>query len=69
MPEGLLMILYSANGRDGWTLVKPEDVPAWVKTSENVARMVHGDMCCDPSTGDEGWYRVEKVSSEGETKQ
>lgn len=69
MPEALLIILRSENGRDGWTAIKNEDVPDWVKDPENIRRMVEGEMCCRPETGDESWYRCEKVSSEGETVQ
>lgn len=69
MAEGLLIILRSENGRDGWTLVKPDEVPEWVKAPDNIARMVDGEICCNPEAGDIGWYRAEKVDSEGETKQ
>lgn len=71
MPEALLIILKSPNGRDGWTLVKPEDVPAWVKEPHRMARLVAGDMMMDPTQGENGtdWYRAEKVDSSGETKQ
>jgi hypothetical protein len=71
MPEALLVILKSDNGRDNWTPVKPEDVPEWVRAQDNMARLVQGDMCMDPTEGEKGsaWYRAEKVESTGETRQ
>lgn len=71
MPEGLLIILKSANGRDGWEPVLPADVPEWVKNPDVMARLVAGDMVCDPTIGEYGsdWYRAERMSSEGENVQ
>lgn len=71
MPQVLAVILKSANGRDGWELVKPEDVPAWVKEPERMARMLAGDMVMDPTQGAAGsdWYRAEKLDAQGETQQ
>lgn len=67
----LLVILKSPNGRDDWTPVKQEDVPDWVKEPDRMARLIDGDMVCDPTMGPTGssWYRAEKVNSDGETKQ
>lgn len=69
--QALLVILRSPNGRDGWTPVKPEDVPAWVKAPDNMAKLVAGEMCMKADEGQSGsdWYRAEKVESKGETKQ
>lgn len=69
--QALLVILRSPNGRDNWEPVKPEDVPAWVKEPQRMARLVDGDMIMDPTEGEKGsaWYRAEKVESKGETKQ
>lgn len=44
---GVLVILTSPNGIDGWTPVKPDDVPSWVKDPDIVARMVDGEACMD----------------------
>lgn len=69
--QALLLILRSRNGRDGWVLVKPEDVPAWVKSPDNMAKLVAGEMCMKSDEGVDGsdWFRAEKVDSTGETKQ
>lgn len=71
LAQGLLVILKSDNGRDGWTPVMPEDVPEWVKAPDNMARLVAGEMCMKPDEGEKGsaWYRAEKLDSQGETKQ
>lgn len=71
MPEGLLVILRTETPRDdaSWKLVLPADVPEWVKEPDNMARLVAGDMCSKPEADEFGWYRAEKVSSDGETKQ
>ena len=71
MAEALLVIMRSANGRDGWTPVAPADVPAWVKEGGNMAKLVAGEMCMKADEGMKGsdWYRAEKLESQGETKQ
>jgi len=55
--EGMFVIFRSENGRDGWKPVKPEDVPDWVKDPDNMAHMVDGEACMDP-TQDSGtdWF-------------
>lgn len=68
MPEGLLIILRSETPRDeaSWKPVLPAEVPEWVKSPDNMARLVAGESCCNPETGDLGWYMAEKVDSSGE---
>lgn len=58
-----LVILRSANGRDGWEMVKPEDVPDWVKSPDNIAMLVRGLSCMKPDEGDKGsdWYCARPV--------
>lgn len=60
MTEANLVILASENGRDQWTPVKPEDVPAWVKEPDNVSRMMAGYACVKCDEGEKGslWYRA-----------
>ncbi|OGT57522.1 MAG: hypothetical protein A3E01_08260 [Gammaproteobacteria bacterium RIFCSPHIGHO2_12_FULL_63_22] len=62
MPLALLVIYRSPNGRDPWTPVPPQDVPAWVKDERNVAQMIAGEMCfnCDDLSGESAWYRAER---------
>ena len=48
--QSFLVIFKSANGRDGWKPVKPEDVPDWVKDPDNVSRLVDGEACMDPTS-------------------
>ena len=69
MPEALIVVWRSENGRDPWEPVLPEDVPDWVKDPKRMARMLEGSMICDPTEGESGsaWYRAEKV--EGQTLQ
>lgn len=60
MTEATLIIIASENGRDPWTLVLPEDVPAWVKAPDNIAKMLRGHECMKADEGDKGskWYRA-----------
>lgn len=53
-----LVILASGNGRDGWSPVKPEDVPEWVKAPDNMGRLVKGETCMKCDEGEKGslWY-------------
>lgn len=69
MPEALIVVWKSANGREDWEPVLPDDVPAWVKEPHRMAKMIEGDMICDPTEGESGsdWYRAEKV--QGQTLQ
>lgn len=60
LKQANLVILTSVNGRDGWHPLKAEEVPDWVKTPDNMARMVAGYQCMDPTQPDDGsaWYRA-----------
>lgn len=49
----------SKNGRDGWELVKPEDVPAWVKDKDVLAHLACGKVAQNCSKPDELIYRAE----------
>jgi hypothetical protein len=63
MPNiGTLIIFQSDNGMDGWTPVKPEDVPAWVKDPDNLARLVDGEACqnTEQESG-EKWYMAQRL--------
>jgi hypothetical protein len=64
--QARLVILESENGRDGWKPLMPEQVPEWVKHPDNLARLVAGEMCMDPTKGDKGspWYRAEKLETQ-----
>lgn len=55
--QGRFVIFTSPNGRDGWMPVKPDAVPEWVKDPDNMARLVEGDACMDPtSESGENWF-------------
>lgn len=58
--EATLIVFCSANGRDGWHPIKPEEVPDWVKNPEVMARLASGEECMDCGQGDVGscWYRA-----------
>lgn len=57
--KAVVIIYRSANGRDGWEPVKPEDVPPWVTHPDNMAKLVDGLECMDTAEGEKGgyWYR------------
>ena len=68
MPDARLIILRSANGEDGWTPVKPDDVPAWLKEPDVMGRLVAGEMAQGPVNvllPDEmrPWFRAEKAQT------
>ena len=68
MPEALMIILRSPNGEDGWTPVKPEDVPDWLKEPDAMGRLVDGYMAQGPVNiilPDENrpWYRAQKAEA------
>lgn len=54
-------ILTSATGRDPWHPLKADEVPAWVKDPDNMARLVKGEACmkCDEGPNGSNWYRAE----------
>jgi hypothetical protein len=56
--EAFLVIFKSADGKTGWSPVKPEDVPEWVKTPVHIGRIMNGEMV---SSGD-GWYVAAKAA-------
>lgn len=76
MPEGLLIIYKSEDDGETWEPLKTEDVPPWLKQPDVMARLVAGDMAKTEFVGGLSvrgyvfpWYRAERMSSEGETKQ
>lgn len=63
MKQANLIIFASDNGRDGWQPVAPESVPEWVKSPDNIGRMISGEACMKADEGEKGsaWYRAEKI--------
>lgn len=63
MKQKELVILRSTNGRDGWQPCKPEEVPDWVKTPENMGQLVRGLSCMKADEGEKGsdWYCARPV--------
>lgn len=64
MKRAKLIILASDNGRDNWAMVPPFEVPEWVKTPENIGKMMRGVDCMKADEGDKGskWYRAIRLS-------
>lgn len=62
MPEALLVVMKSPNGRDQWEPVKKEDVPAWVN-ERVMGRLIAGEMAMDATEEPAGsdWYRAERL--------
>ncbi len=62
--QARLIISMSLNGRDNWQMVKPEDVPAFIKDPDTMAKLVAGQMACNPRMGDKGsaWYIADRVA-------
>lgn len=71
LPEGMkqaeLVIWRSPNGRDQWQMIKPADVPEWVKHPNVLGRMVAGEMASDVRN-DPFWYRAEPAPSDKEIR-
>ena len=62
-----LVILASANGRDGWRLVLPADVPEWLKGPETMGRLMRGESAMKPCEGEAGsdWYAALPLDDAG----
>lgn len=62
------IVVYSSDDGENWDLVKPEDVPNWVKDPDVMGWLVKGNMCRndvpnwvkDPEA--RKWYRAERLS-------
>ena len=53
-----MIIIRSPDGEDGWTLVKPEDVPSWIKNDDQmITLLANGTAVSLPETGDTNWYQ------------
>lgn len=69
--QAMLVILRSATDRGPWTIVKPEDVPAWLKDEDCMARLMEGEMCAHNTAGPNGgatdWYRAQPARAEDVT--
>lgn len=63
-----LIIFSSQNGRDHWELVRPEDVPEWLKAPDVMARLVAGEECMNARESDNRWFYAEPVPSEDEIR-
>lgn len=50
--QAMLVIFRSDDGQSGWTPVKPEDVPEWVKSPTTIGRIMDGEMVSDGT----GWF-------------
>jgi hypothetical protein len=66
--QARLVIYASETGRGDWQPVAPDQVPAFVKRSEVLGRLLDGDMASDAAEGDRGsmWYRAARVLTEAE---
>lgn len=70
MKHAIAMVFKSPNGVDQWELVKPEDVPEWLKEPEVMARLLRDPGLTAQQEGMvivpdavKPWYRVERVKS------
>lgn len=59
----IYVVHMSPNGKDNWTLVKPEDFPEWLKNADVMERMVSGHIAQNTNgviAPDEvrPWYRA-----------
>lgn len=63
LKQAMLVIFASSNGRDGWKPMKASEIPDWVKSPDNMARLVAGEMCMKCDEGDKGsmWYLAKRV--------
>ena len=61
--QAFLVVFVSADGEKNWNPLTWDEVPQWVKHPDNMARLVDGEMCQDPTQGEAGssWYRAERV--------
>lgn len=65
LKQANLVILTSSDG-ENWHMLKPEEVPEWVRQPDIVGHLVDGEMCMDPRQEPKGspWYRAEIVPVE-----
>lgn len=65
MPEALIIVYASENGRDGWAPVMPADIPEFVKDPDCMGKLLAGYQVMDPSMGETGsrWYRAAKYEA------
>jgi hypothetical protein len=61
--QAYLIVFVSKDGETDWHPLRWDEVPEWVKHPDNMARLVDGDMCQDPTQGEAGssWYKAERV--------
>lgn len=58
--EVVLVILRTLDPDGEWELVRPEDVPDFVKDPATIKRLVAGEICQDETQGPH-WYRAEEI--------
>ena len=62
--QAMLVIYESPNGRDQWKPLTPQEVPAWVRAPDVMAKLVKGDMAMDCKI-ESPWYRADLVDAAG----
>jgi len=53
---GRFVIAKSPDGENDWQLVKPEDVPAWLKELDVMAAMADGHIAHDTAEPESPWF-------------
>jgi hypothetical protein len=59
-----LIIQSSPDGENDWANHLAEDVPEWVKTDDQMSKMVAGNMVCFNDTLPYRWWRAVEMSME-----
>lgn len=70
------LVYSSPDGKTGWRLVKPGDVPEWVKRPAVMGRLLAGEIAKENHVGLalparlglDLWYRAERVMPDAESK-
>lgn len=66
LKQAVFIIYSSKDGKGDWQLVKPEDVPEWLKAPDVMGRLAHGyvarnDRIVGVPDDAKLWYRADRV--------
>lgn len=61
LKQVMAVVLASEDGETGWTPLRPEEVPQWVRHEDVMGELVAGNIANDPTQEDKRWFRAERL--------
>jgi hypothetical protein len=66
LKQVMAVVLASEDGESGWTPLRPEEVPAWVRNEDVMGRLLYGEIAQDSTLEDKRWFRAERLPNKAQ---